>query len=239
MLEARNLTKKFPSGDTELVVFDHLNFQAKEGEFIVITGRSGSGKSTLLYQIGLLDVPTAGEIIIDDLVAGVLSNTERSDVRLQKFGYVFQDYGLLPELTAQDNVMLTLLMSGIPTAKARVLASEALSRVGLTAQIQSKSSRLSGGQQQRVSIARALAHNPKYIIADEPTANLDSATAATILQVFSEIHRQGQSIIMVTHEKESLALADIAFELLDGQLVQLKGLNSTNVSGPSSMLSFR
>nr|AAM97297.1 lipoprotein releasing system ATP-binding protein LolD [uncultured bacterium CSLC2] len=220
MLEARDLKKQFRSGADEQILFEHLNFSAREGEFVVITGRSGSGKSTLLYLLGLLDTPNAGTVSVDGVVGSSLSRHARADLRLLRFGYVFQDYGLMPDLSALDNVMLPLIMRGLSTETARDAALASLTRVGLGDRSSYSPSALSGGQQQRVSIARAIAHNPSYILADEPTANLDSANALQILQMFGTIHQAGTTIVMVTHEKESIALASRILNLEGGRLLE-------------------
>jgi len=234
MLEARNIKKQFISGEEIFVIFERLDFSAREGEFVIITGRSGSGKSTLLYQLGLLDTPTTGTVSVDGLVASTLPRNARTDLRLERFGYVFQDYGLMAEMSAVDNVMLPLIMRGESSERAHAAARVALERVDLGDHIQYKPAKLSGGQQQRVSIARAIAHNPRYILADEPTANLDSTSALQVLQMFGEIHKSGTTIIMVTHEKESFALADRVLELQEGKLVEVKKPSSRSpVSAPS------
>lgn len=219
MLDARDLKKQFTSGEEVSVLFEHLDFSAHEGEFVIITGRSGSGKSTLLYLLGLLDTPDAGTVTVDGIATGGLSRDARTDLRLERFGYVFQDYGLMPEMTALDNVMVPLIMRGETTSAARAAARAALERVGLGDHSAYKPAKLSGGQQQRVSIARAVAHNPSYLFADEPTANLDSVNALQILQMFSDIHRSGTTVIMVTHEKESFVLAERVLDLSQGKLV--------------------
>ncbi|MBU6214723.1 ABC transporter ATP-binding protein [Patescibacteria group bacterium] len=221
MLEARNLKKQFLSGEESFVLYERLDLTVREGEFVILTGRSGSGKSTLLYQLGLLDTPAEGDVIVDGAYTRGLSRTARTDLRLDHFGYVFQDYGLMPELSALDNVLLTFVMRGEPMAAAREKATAALDRVGLADRLSSKPSQLSGGQQQRVSIARAIAHAPRYVLADEPTANLDSASAKRVLDLFGDIHRTGSIVIMVTHELESLRLADHVYELHDGVLREM------------------
>ena len=233
MLEARDLKKQFTSGTDVQILFEHLNFSAREGEFVVITGRSGSGKSTLLYLLGLLDTPSAGTVAVDGLIGSSLPRNARTSLRLERFGYVFQDYGLMSEMSALDNVMLPLIMRGESGVRAALSARTALERVGLGDYILHKPAKLSGGQQQRVSIARAIAHNPYYILADEPTANLDNASALQVLRVFGDIHRAGATIIMVTHEKESLALASCILELNQGILTEI----GVSPQSPASMAS--
>ena len=219
IISIKNLTKKYKSGTGEMTALSSVDIEVAKGEFLAITGRSGSGKSTLLYQIGLLDRPTAGEIKIDGRDALALSEDERTFLRLSELGYVFQDYAILPALTSLENVMLLLLMMGVETKHAEDKAIYALERVGLRDKLDSYPSQLSGGQQQRVSIARAIAHEPKIIFADEPTANLDSETSEMVLEVFLDLHKEGQTIIMVTHEKDYAALTDRVIELSDGKII--------------------
>ena len=235
MLEARDLKKQFTSGEDAQVLFEHLDFTARAGEFVVITGRSGSGKSTLLYLLGLLDTPSVGTVTVDEITGSSLPRNARTSLRLERFGYVFQDYGLMSEMSALDNVMLPLIMRGESGARAALSARAALERVGLGNYTEHKPARLSGGQQQRVSIARAIAHNPPYILADEPTANLDNASALEVLQVFGDIHRTGTTIIMVTHEKESLALADRILNLNQGTLGEIAHTPQSPAQMPSGI----
>ncbi len=219
MIDAKNIIKKFGEGERELRVLKGLSLTVTAGEFVAITSRSGSGKSTLLYQLGLLDRPNEGSIIIDGVATSNLSDAERTRFRLLELGYVFQDYALLPELTALENVSVPLLMRGLTLEATKRQASEALGRVGLKERLHNLPSQLSGGEQQRVSIARAIAHHPKIIFADEPTANLDSETAQTVLRTFLELHRQSQTIVMVTHEPEYAALTDRVLKLSDGLIL--------------------
>ena len=219
MIKIQNLSKIFKSGDSEIRAVDNISFSIPEGQFIAITGRSGSGKSTLLYQLGLLDRPTHGEIHIDNINATELSDNDQTRMRLHALGYIFQDYAILPSLTALENVMVPLLMQGLEEKEAKQKAIKALTRVGLADRMGNLPAQLSGGQQQRVSIARAIGHDPKIIFADEPTANLDSETSRTVLDAFLELNREGQTIVMVTHEPEYSALAHRIVELHDGKVV--------------------
>lgn len=219
MITIEKLVKSFHSGDSELVVLKGMSFVVPEGQFLSVTGRSGSGKSTLLYQLGLLDQPNSGSIVIDGVPVLELSSRERTQFRLERLGYVFQDYALLPELSAVENVMLPLLMMGDSKYQAREKATAALLKVGLGDKLGNLPSQLSGGQQQRVSIARAIGHNPKIIFADEPTANLDSETADAVIRTFQELHKEGQTIVMVTHEEEYSKRTDRVITLSDGEIV--------------------
>ncbi len=222
MIEAKNIRKVFKSGEAELIALKNISFEIKDGEFLSIIGRSGSGKSTLLYQLGLLDKPTSGTVIFNGIDTANLSNDERTLVRLNDLGYVFQDYALIPELTALENVITPLMMQGLNNQKSKKMAMYALERVDLTHRINHLPSQLSGGEQQRVSIARAIGHNPKVIFADEPTANLDNVTSLTILEVFKELHKQGQTIILVTHEEEYTKVTNRIITMFDGEIISDK-----------------
>lgn len=219
MIKTQNLKKDYLIGKIRVPVLKGIDLFVDTGEYVAITGRSGAGKSTLLYQLGLLDIPTSGEIFIDDVLVGSLSDKKRTNFRLANLGYVFQDYALLPELTALENVSVPLLMLGMDKKEIFDLSLKALSRVGLEKKINNLPSQMSGGEQQRVSIARAVVHNPKILFADEPTANLDSVTAEQIIDLFDDLHKQGQTIVMVTHEKIYAEKADKMIEILDGLIV--------------------
>jgi putative ABC transport system ATP-binding protein len=222
MIEVKNLYKTFMNGQVETSVLKGLDFKIEEGEFIAIMGRSGAGKSTFMYQMSLLDEPTRGEVIIDGIVTNTMSNDAKTLFRLSRLGYVFQDYALIPELTALENVTLPLLMQGMPTAKALSTAKSALTTVGLKEHVNQLPSQLSGGEQQRVSISRAIAHNPDILFADEPTANLDNESSRTVMDIFKQLHKQGQTIIMVTHEPEYAEMAEKIVTLDDGKIVGVK-----------------
>ncbi len=220
MIEVKNLTKKFKNGEAEIVALNDVSFAVPEGQFLTISGRSGSGKSTLLYQMGLLDLPTEGEVWIDGKNFVKISENNRTIARLNDLGYIFQDYAILPSLTALENTMLPLLMQGYNMKTARSKSLKALEKLGIADRLDNLPSQLSGGQQQRVAIARAIAHEPKIIFADEPTANLDSETSDQVIQAFLELNKEGQTIIMVTHEPEYAKLADRTIFMADGAIVK-------------------
>ncbi len=219
MIEVRALTKTFVTGELITPVLKGIDLTVKTGEFIAIMGRSGAGKSTLMYHMSLLDVPTSGSIFIDGVDALSMNESEKVRFRLRTFGYVFQEYALLPELNAIENVAVPLLMQGLDRASAETRAADALIKVGLEKRLGSLPSKLSGGEQQRVAIARAVAHTPSILFADEPTANLDRESSASVLDIFQELHADGQTIIMVTHEDEYGALAERIVRIDDGKIV--------------------
>ncbi|MDQ2933262.1 MAG: ABC transporter ATP-binding protein [bacterium] len=221
MIETHKLTKSFMNGSVETVILKGIDFRAEKGEFIAIMGRSGAGKSTFMYQMSLLDIPTSGEIIVADHKASSMSNDQKTTFRLNRLGYVFQDYALIPELTAIENVALPLLMQGLAQKNAYAQAEAALKKVGLNTHMNQLPSQLSGGEQQRVSISRAIAHNPEILFADEPTANLDNESSRVIMNIFKELHRAGQTIIMVTHEEEYGKMAEKIVKLDDGKIVSI------------------
>lgn len=219
MIEVKNLTKTYLDGNVETKVLKGIDFKAEAGEFIAIMGRSGAGKSTFMYQLSLLDEPSTGEIIIDGKNAHDLTAEEKSNFRLRQLGYVFQDYALLPDLTAKENVALPLMMLGLSKAEAYKKAVASLERIGLSSRTNNLPSQLSGGEQQRVSTARAIAHHPKILFADEPTANLDNESSKVIMKIFKELHAEGQTIIMVTHEPEYGKIAERIVRLDDGRII--------------------
>jgi len=219
MIEVKNLKKSFKDGENITEVLKGIDFMTKSGDFVAIMGRSGAGKSTLLYQMSLLDEPTAGEIFIDGKNVLALSTAERTSFRLSQLGYVFQDYALLPEMTALENVALPLLMQSLPEKKAYAKAAEHLTLVGLGQRLHNLPSQLSGGEQQRVSIARAIAHEPKILFADEPTANLDNESSRIVMDIFKKLHSEGQTIIMVTHEVEYSKYAERIVHLDNGKII--------------------
>ncbi|MCB9798760.1 ABC transporter ATP-binding protein [Candidatus Nomurabacteria bacterium] len=220
MIIAKSLNKIYKNGTLENHVLKDIDVEIQKGEFVAIIGKSGAGKSTLLYQLSLLDHPSSGEIIIDDVAIQKLSSTERTFFRLTNLGYVFQDYALLPELTAAENIMVPLLMQGYSRSKAHSNALKALMDVDLAGKDNSLPSQLSGGEKQRVAIARAIAHSPKILFADEPTANLDSKTSETVLDTFKKLHKDGQTIVMITHESDYAKKAQRIITIDDGKIVK-------------------
>lgn len=219
LISVKKLVKTFSDGDKETHVLKGIDFSAEAGEWVAIMGRSGAGKSTFMYQISLLDQPTSGEIMVFDKNIHLMTSEEKTQFRLNELGYVFQDYALLPDLTAIENVAVPLMMQGKSKNDAYTYAKFSLERVGLGHRLVNLPSQMSGGEQQRVSIARALAHKPKILFADEPTANLDNESSRTVMKLFEEIHKQGQTIIMVTHEEEYAELAQRIVRLDDGKII--------------------
>ncbi len=219
IIKIENLTKTFVNGDRITSVLKDISLSIAEGDFVALVGRSGAGKSTLLYQMSLLDMPTSGEVYIDGVKTSELTSEERTDFRLYNLGYVFQDYAIIPELTALENVALPLLMQGKSKEESFEQAAKTLSDIGLGDRLHNLPSGLSGGQQQRVSIARALVHEPKILFADEPTANLDSESGELVMNLFLELNARGQTIVLVTHEEEYARQAKQVIRLSDGQIV--------------------
>jgi putative ABC transport system ATP-binding protein len=231
LIETKKLVKAYKSGDGVSTILKGIDFSVERGEFVSIMGRSGAGKSTLMYQISLLDEPTSGDISIDGANTRHMSEKDKAQFRLRKFGFVFQDYALMPELTATENIILPLLMESYDFSQAQAMAAQALVRVGLGHRLHNLPSQLSGGEQQRVSIARAIAEQPEILFADEPTANLDRESARVVIDLFLELHTQGQTIIMVTHEEEYGHVADRIVRLDEGSIVGIeKGVRHTHVS---------
>lgn len=219
MIKAKKIFKTYYNKEIETPVLKGVDLEVKEGEYIIINGRSGAGKSTLLYQLGLLDTPTSGEIYINDFDVNKLTLKEKSLFRLNYLGYVFQDYALVPELTALENVIISLLMQGVDKRKALKKTFQVLDQVGLKGKEDNLPSQLSGGEQQRVGIARAIVNRPKIVFADEPTASLDSQTADRVMDVFLDLHKQGQTIVMISHEEKYHDHGDKMIHISDGKIV--------------------
>ena len=220
MIKVKDLIKNFGKGDVITKVLRGIDLEIPAGQFVAIMGKSGAGKSTLMYQMSLLDKPTSGKVILDGIDTEHFSEDERTLFRLKRLGYIFQDYALLPELSAVENVMVPLMMLGMTTSEGMEKASRALEAVGLGHRLHNRPSQLSGGEQQRVSIARAIAERPDILFADEPTANLDSVSGESVIKVMQDLHQQhGQTIVMVTHEPEYARFADRIIHLEDGAVV--------------------
>ncbi len=216
IIEVKNLVKTY-EGKVPTRALKDINFSMEKGEFVALMGRSGSGKSTLLHQLGLLDLPTKGEVIMDGKNLLSLSEDQKSEFRLEKLGYVFQSYALLPELTALESVYLPLMLSNVDKKGYIKKASEMLDMVGLGDRLHHLPKEMSGGEQQRVAIARALVNNPMILFADEPTANLDSESSKIVLELFKKLNKEiGQTIIMVTHEPDDKKYVDRVILLKDG-----------------------
>ncbi len=208
-------------GKVRVMALNNVTFNIKHGEFAAIMGKSGSGKSTLLHQIGLLDTPSSGEIIFDRKNILELSEHQKTRFRLEKFGYIFQEYALLPELTALENVYLPSMAIGRKKEEYLKASTEVLEQIGLGTRLHHRSHEMSGGEQQRVAIARALINGPEILFADEPTANLDSTSSKQILELFYKLnHEMGLTIFMVTHDPEDIQYVSRVIWLKDGELAE-------------------
>ena len=218
LIQAEQLTKKYQDGETVITALGGVSLSIERGEFVAITGRSGSGKSTLFHQLGLIDNPTSGSLTVNGTDALRLTEKQKTGFRLKNIGYIFQDYALIPTLTALENVVLPLLMAGVPRARANEIATATLASVGLEGRGKHLPNELSGGQQQRVSIARAISHNPALILADEPTANLDNESSLRIMSIFKALRDRGITVVMITHENEYAKMTDRIITLFDGKI---------------------
>lgn len=222
-VKVTNLKKIYP-GKVPTYALKGVSFEIKEGEFVAIMGKSGSGKSTLLHQLGLLDTPTEGSILIDDVEISKLNDDEKTAFRLQRLGYVFQEYALIYELTALENVLLPAFALNGSRQSYKKRAIDMLSKVGLKERVNHRPFELSGGEQQRVAIARALINNPKILFADEPMANLDTISSKHILELFQKLNKElGQTIVMVTHEPSDEKYVDRVIWVRDGLIINNKG----------------
>jgi putative ABC transport system ATP-binding protein len=220
MIELKNVHKVYPMGEVGVPALRGINLTIHPGEFVAIMGPSGSGKSTLMHLLGCLDLPSDGVVQLDGKDITTLDEDTLAQIRGKKVGFVFQTFNLIPTLTAQENVELPLFFQGVPREKRRARAAELLRKVGLDGRLHHKPAQLSGGERQRVAIARALANDPEIILADEPTGNLDSESGKAILELLAQLHREGKTIILVTHNPEAAAYAQRIVRIRDGRLVE-------------------
>ena len=219
MIKTVNLQKIFRTEEVQTLALTNVNIEVSEGEFVAVMGPSGCGKSTLLNILGLLDNPTGGEYYLNGTEVSRYTESQRTDLRKGAIGFVFQSFNLIDELNVYENVELPLLYMGIPAAERKKRVEEALERMGMMHRVKHFPQQLSGGQQQRTAIARAVVANPKLILADEPTGNLDSKNGREVMELLKELHRDGTTIVMVTHSQHDADYADRIINLFDGQVV--------------------
>jgi putative ABC transport system ATP-binding protein len=219
LIEFRDVCKYYAMGDSMVHAADHITMRIERGEFVAIVGQSGSGKSTCMNIIGCLDVPTSGTYLLDGRDVGRMSRNELAAARNKMLGFIFQQYNLLPRLNLVENVEVPLLYAGVPRAERRARAREALEQVGLGDKLKNKPNQLSGGQQQRVSIARALIGRPAIILADEPTGALDRRTGREVLGLLQQLHAQGNTVVLITHDNSIALEAQRVIRLEDGRVV--------------------
>lgn len=223
LIEIQNVEKEYVMGEKDKSVLTKalrgVSFHIDEGEFVAIIGQSGSGKSTLMHILGFLDVPTRGKYIFDGRDTSGLEEDELAEIRSRKIGFVFQAFNLLPRTTTLDNVRLPLIYQNVKLQEQKMRAEEALKKVGLGHRLTHKTNEISGGQQQRVAIARALITNPRLILADEPTGNLDTASSKEIIELFKALNREGRTIILVTHDTEVANISKRIIQVRDGQVI--------------------
>lgn len=220
LLELKNIYKNYMQGTMEVPVLKDINLSIAEGEYVAIMGPSGSGKSTLMNIIGCIDKATSGTYTLDGVEIETCKDKELSVVRNQKIGFVFQNFNLLPRQSALDNVALPLQYAKVPLKKRKEKARQMLDMVDLSDRLTFKPTQLSGGQKQRVAIARAMVADPKILLADEPTGALDSKSGQQVMELFDALHKQGVTIIMITHSNEIAAYADRVIKIIDGELIE-------------------
>jgi putative ABC transport system ATP-binding protein len=220
VLETKNVVKEYKMDNLVVRALHGVSMAIHDGEFVAIIGPSGSGKSTLMHIIGCLDVPTSGEVFLDGYRVGKMQERSLAEIRNKKIGFVFQSFNLLSRTSALENVALPLLYNGTTEEDSQRLAQEALNKVGLGDRLNHHPNQLSGGQQQRVAIARALVTNPTIILGDEPTGNLDSKSGREVLEIFHSLHRQGKTIVLITHDAKVAEQADRSIWLQDGKITK-------------------
>ncbi len=219
MIEVKDLTKVFRTDEVETWALEHVNLQVKRGEFVAIMGPSGCGKSTLLNILGLLDGLSEGHYLLDGIDVSTLGEAQRNKVRKGMLGFVFQSFNLIDELTVRENINLPLLYMGVPAAERKRRVDEAMARMQISNRSNHYPRQISGGQQQRTAIARAIVTRPKLILADEPTGNLDSRNGREVMELLSELHDEGSTIVMVTHSERDANYADRIIRLFDGRVL--------------------
>lgn len=224
IIVTHDLWKIYPMDGTRVEALRGVNLTVQEGEFIALVGPSGSGKSTLLHLIGAMDTPTRGEVLFAGKSLGTLRDDERTRLRCRAIGFVFQTFNLLPTLTALENVEIVMRFAGMSARERTARARELLAMVGLSTRLNHLPRQMSGGERQRVAIARALANHPKLVLADEPTGNLDSVTGEEIMALLQEVHRGGQTLVLVTHNMAVAAQADHVLHLKDGVIQDGRGI---------------
>lgn len=218
LITIKDMCKIYNPGENEVRALDHVNLTIDRGEYVAIIGHSGSGKSTLMNMLGCLDIPTSGKYYLDNIDVSTMSDNDLSDIRNKEIGFIFQGFNLIAGLTAKENVELPLMYRGVSSRERSLLATEALKKVGLENRMHHKPAQMSGGQQQRVAIARAIAQAPPIILADEPTGNLDSHSTKEIIQILKQLHREGRTVIMITHDNEIAAHAKRVVKIKDGRI---------------------
>ncbi len=219
MIEVKDLSRHFRIGTQVIKALQSVDLNVKQNEYLALMGTSGSGKSTLMNILGCLDQPTSGEYVLNNHLVSSLKEDELAEIRNREIGFVFQTFNLLPRYSALDNVALPLVYSGMSKEERDAMAEKALVNVGLSDRMDHKPNELSGGQRQRVAVARALINNPSILLADEPTGNLDSKTSYEIMELFDEIHNQGNTVILVTHEEDISKHARRVVNMRDGYIV--------------------
>lgn len=220
LVEIRDIHKIYNPGENEVRALDGVSLTIGEKEFVAIIGHSGSGKSTLMNILGCLDVPTSGSYFLHGQDVSHMTDDELSDIRNKEIGFIFQGFNLIPNLTALENVELPLIYRGVAKKDRIQLSEAALDKVGLEKRKTHKPAEMSGGQQQRVAIARAIAQAPPVILADEPTGNLDSASTREIMEILKELHREGRTVILITHDNDIAAQAKRVIKIMDGKIVE-------------------
>ena len=219
LIEIRDIYKIYNPGENEVRALDGINLTVEHGEFLAIVGQSGSGKSTLMNMLGLLDIPTSGTYTLDGVDVKDMTDDELSEIRNKEIGFIFQGFNLIPSLTALENVELPLVYRGMKKDQRNKLALEALERVGLSHRLDHLPKQMSGGQQQRVAIARAVAARPPIILADEPTGNLDSHSGVEVMKILHELHEEGRTVILITHDNDIANEAQRVIRIQDGQII--------------------